>query len=314
MGIADAYELGWKLSAVIQGFSHSGLLTSYEAERRPVALASIKRSEVHMQVHMDMAKILGDEPAAVDEDTPRGKELRQALIDHYARNNGENTDLGIEMGHCYKSSVIVPDKSAEAPEQSPPKYKPTTYPGSRAPHVYLRDGTALFDHYGKWYTLVDFSEAGSQHGASLLIDSAAEYWLPIKHLQLMEEEHAYEIWGRRLVLVRPDGHVAWRGDECEGIQVARDIIAVVSGQNVKIEADAAMVMEKHVNVNLNGTENLKGIEDGVVGGVIASKADAEGDGELLVESDSKPEASTATMEVMAQKETFEMEKMVDIQM
>lgn len=52
MGVADAFELGWKLFAVIDSFADRPLLDTYEIGRRAVAATSIERSGVHMKVHL----------------------------------------------------------------------------------------------------------------------------------------------------------------------------------------------------------------------------------------------------------------------
>ncbi|KAL2061490.1 hypothetical protein VTL71DRAFT_6867 [Oculimacula yallundae] len=227
MGLADAFELGWKLAAVVNGFADAPLLDSYETERRAVAVSSIERSGVHMKVHSDTSEILGGHAEALDQDTVEGRRLRAAIQEHYEKNDGENTDLGTEMGYCYQSPVIVTD-GTQTPDLTPAKYTPTTYPGSRAPHVYLRDGTAIFDHYGLYYTLIEFSD-GVNHGSMFLLKAAEEGWVPVKHAKLIEEEHAHGVWGRRMVLVRPDGHVAWRADELEDLATAKKIIATIRG-------------------------------------------------------------------------------------
>jgi FAD-dependent monooxygenase len=227
MGISDAFDLGWKLAAVINGYSGSALLDSYEQERRPVALVCIERSGVHMAVHMDTAKIVGEKALSIDDETQEGLQLRQAIHEHYQAHDGENQDLGIEMGYRYKSGITVPDGSEE-PEYSPSRYTPTTWPGSRAPHVYLKDGTSIFDRYGKFFTLIEFSD-DKDLGADLIIKAATELWVPVEHAILEEENHALKIWERRLVLVRPDGHVAWRANSIQSIDEAKDIIRTVAG-------------------------------------------------------------------------------------
>jgi FAD-dependent monooxygenase len=278
MGIADAFDLGWKLAAVMNGYAQPGLLASYEQERRPVALTSIERSGVHMGVHMDMAKILGDKARDLDTDTEEGKKLRQAIHNHYQVHDGENTDFGIEMGYRYKSSVIVPDGSKE-PEWTPSKYTPTTWPGSRAPHVYLKDGSAIFDHYGKYYTLIEFPD-GTDRGAALLLKVATEKWVPVKHVVLAGEEHAHAIWERRLVLVRPDGHVSWRDDKVESPKVASDIMAAVAGLET--------VVSDHKEKVVNGEPRES-------------------------ETPYKPETFTSTVGVSTQSTQFELERMGDFQ-
>lgn len=234
MGIADAFELGIKLATVINGYAHHNLLASYEEERRPVALVSIERSGVHMRVHNGIAEITGGNPRVLDADTEEGREKRRLVHQYYQEHDGENRDLGIEMGYRYKSCVIVPDGSKEPPF-SPKKLVPTTWPGARAPHVFLRDGTPIFDLYGKYYTLVEFLD-GTHSGSDLLVDVAQRHWLPLKHVALREEDHAHRIWENRLVLVRADGHVAWRGDQLRDAHEASTIIQTVSGRQ-KVHRD-----------------------------------------------------------------------------
>ena len=234
MGIADAFELGWKLAAVIDGYAEPTLMASYEQERRPTAITSIERSGVHMGVHMKVTKLIQGKTEALDADTEEGRSLREIVHRYYQKHDGENTDFGIEMGYRYRSNIIVQDGSKE-PEWTPSRYLPTTFPGSRAPHVFLRDGSALFDHYGKHYTLVEFSD-GTVRGASLLLDAALRHWVPVEHLFLTGESHAHSVWERRLVLVRPDGHVAWRADEVKNASEASDIFATITGRKATLTA------------------------------------------------------------------------------
>lgn len=230
MGIADAFDLGWKLSTVINGYGGDDLLASYEEDRRPVALVSIERSGVHMGVHMDTAKIIGDKVSSIDAETQEGDQLRHAIHEHYQSNPGENTDLGIEMGYRYKSRVTASD-SLEEPKWDPAAYLPTTWPGTRAPHVFLRDGQSIFDSYGKYFTLIEFVD--SQHrGADLVMKAASDQWVPVKHVRLENEEHAHKIWEKRLVLVRPDGHVAWRTENVETIDEARRAVMTMAGRKI----------------------------------------------------------------------------------
>lgn len=227
MGISDAYDLGWKLATVINGHAHMDLLKSYEEERRPVALTSIERSGVHMQVHNSIAKITGGNPEKLDADSEEGRQMRRLVSDHYQVNDGENRDLGIEMGYRYKSRVIIPDSTKEPP-WSPKELVASTWPGIRAPHVYLRDGTPIFDLYGKYFTLIEFSD-GTDSGAHHLIQAAQKQWVPLKYVVLEDEQHAHQIWEKRLVLVRVDGHVAWRTNQLQDADTADQVIQTVTG-------------------------------------------------------------------------------------
>jgi FAD-dependent monooxygenase len=227
MGSSDAYELGWKLATVMNGHAHPDLLKSCEEERRPVALISIERSGVHMQLHNSIAKITGGHPEKLDDDSEEGRQMRRLVSDHYQLHDGENRDLGIEMGYRYKSRVVIPDGTKE-PRWTPKELVASTWPGIRAPHVFLRDGTPIFDLYGKYFTLIEFSNR-TNSGAHHLIEAAQTHWVPLKHVLLEDEEHAHRIWEKRLVLVRVDGHVAWRADQLLDLDAADEIIRTITG-------------------------------------------------------------------------------------
>jgi FAD-dependent monooxygenase len=221
-----------QLAAVINGNGAKGLLHSYELERRPVAFLSVEHSKVHMGVHNAVGDIIKSDPTSIDADTETGQYMRQKIDEHYQKNDGENQDLGIEMGYYYESPIIIKDNKT-GPSWNARYYTPTTLPGARAPHVFLQDGTAIFDLYGKDYTLVDFLNR-QDSGASFLVDTAALRLFPLKHLPLARENEAHKIWEKGLVLVRPDGHVAWRGDEIQNQAAAIDLLETITGNKEDI--------------------------------------------------------------------------------
>ncbi|KIW44404.1 uncharacterized protein PV06_02876 [Exophiala oligosperma] len=260
MGISDAYELGWKLATVVNGYAHPDLLRSYEEERRPVALSSIERSGVHMRVHNSVAEITQGRPEKLDEKSEEGTRARQLVSDHYQLNDGENRDLGIEMGYRYKSCVIVPDLAQEPP-WSPRELVASTWSGIRAPHVFLRDGTPIFDLYGKYFTLFEFSD-GTDVGAGYLIEASEKLWVPMKHVVLKNEDHAHRIWEKRLVLVRVDGHVSWRADKLQDAEAAIQIIRTISGKSTSYQAemkngDSHVVPEAFTSTVDNSTQRAE---------------------------------------------------------
>lgn len=134
MGIADAFDLGWKLASVIKHTGGSELLRSYEMERKPVAERNVAHSGIHFQIHAGLRDLLardGLDPRHVDEDTTIARETRCRVEQHYREHDGENKDFGIEMGYRYKSNIIVPDaKEIEStePAWTPSVYTPTTWP------------------------------------------------------------------------------------------------------------------------------------------------------------------------------------------
>ncbi|CZR52473.1 related to phenol 2-monooxygenase [Phialocephala subalpina] len=234
MGIADAYDLGWKLAAVINGYGKKGLLDSYELERRPVAFMSVEHSKVHMGTHGAISEILQPDPSMVDANCDEGRRLREEIHKHYQSHDGENKDLGVEMGFHYKSPINIPDEEGRPePVWEPSCYSPTTLPGVRAPHVFLNDGTPIFDLYGKDYALVEFHDQ-IDRGSSFLVEAAKEISVPLKHLILIGEDNARKIWQRPLVLIRPDGHVSWRGDTIKDLDAAKHIVAAMVGSNMMV--------------------------------------------------------------------------------
>ena len=195
-GIGDAVDLGWKLAAAVKGFANRGLLDSYERERRPVGLRNRSASERHTGVRVKIAELYQSErdPEA----------LGRAIA---ALGNAENESWGIEFGYRY-----------DRIEGDPLKYEPTTAPGARLPSVFLADGSALYDHLGPWFTLLRFGDADP----SPLIDAAP---VPLEIVNVAEPRLA-PIYGAKLVLVRPDTHVAWRGHDCDdGDAVWNDVLA-----------------------------------------------------------------------------------------
>jgi FAD-dependent monooxygenase len=231
MGIGDAYDLGWKLAAAMQ-YGGRGLLESYTVERRPVALRNVEHSGVHMKVHSDVAQFFeGGDPHRVDWPTEEGEALRRRLHEHYQEHDGENKDFGIEMGYIYESCVVqMPRPDEVKPPFRASQYTPSTWPGSRAPHVFLSDGSAIFDRFGKDWSLVTFTQK-SASDAQPLLDAAASLSVPVEHVDLRDEDHARSIWAHDLVLVRPDEHVAWRANSIGSSEEALRVLRLVIGMD-----------------------------------------------------------------------------------
>ncbi|KAJ2905582.1 FAD binding domain-containing protein [Zalerion maritima] len=231
LGVADAFDLGWKLAAAINGSAGQGLLESYELERRPVALRNVNHSGVHFEVHEKVSDILaGGDPHIINDETEEARLLRRRIRDHYQTHDGENKDFGIEMGYRYQSPVIVPERDTQEPEWTPSRYIPTTWPGSRPPHIFLSDGSAIFDKFGKHWTIMVFVREGC--GQDLLMDAAKSLSVPLSLVDLSGEDQAKRIYERPLVLIRPDQHVAWRGDRLDSLESAKDILTTVTGRGL----------------------------------------------------------------------------------
>ena len=183
-GIGDAVDLGWKLAAAVKGFAGPGLLASYESERRPVGYRNRLASERHTSVRLKIAELYQNER---DPDS-----LASGIA---SLGNAENESWGIEFGYRY-----------DGVEGDPLVYQPTTAPGARLPSTFLRDGSALYDRLGTWFTLLRFGDADP----SPLIDAAP---VPLETV-IVDDPAIASIYEAKLVLVRPDTHVAWRGNVC----------------------------------------------------------------------------------------------------
>ena len=206
-GIGDAVDFCWKLEAVRTGWGRPGLLDSYEIERKPIAERNVRESTRNFDQLMRIPHGL-----AFADDTKEGESLREQARDFIYANRLERATQtsGVALGYRYDlSPIVVPDGTA-APPDDPSNYVPNARPGSRAPHAWLSEGRSILDLFGNGFVLLDF---GASDYARTPIEIAAQTrGVPLRTIRV-EDEAARELYCRRLILVRPDGHVAWRGDE-----------------------------------------------------------------------------------------------------
>jgi hypothetical protein len=103
-------------------------------------------------------------------------------------------------------------------------YTQIARPGARAPHVWLADGRSTLDLFGRGFGLL---RIGADAPASeSLTRAAADAGVPLEVVAL-DAPGVLAAYERRLVLVRPDGHVAWRADAAP--RDARAVMDVVRG-------------------------------------------------------------------------------------
>lgn len=218
-GVDDAANLGWKLAALVQGWGGERLLPSYEAERRPVGIRNTSLSKIFSR-HVGTLAI----PEWFEEDSARGAEARamvgMEVVDFYE----EFASIGIQLGARYDGSAIVAADGRAPPADDPFSYAPSACPGGRAPHLWMADRSSLFDHFGAGFTLL--SMAGAREDESrVLAEAAAKRGVPLKLLSVGSKA-ARELYGAGLALVRPDQHVAWRG---ERVGDPEALLATVTG-------------------------------------------------------------------------------------
>ena len=183
-GIHDVHNLAWKLAAVTEGWAGEGLLGTYQAERRPVAVRNVEWS-------------LGNWDCFSS-----GKPFPPA--------GAPNTEE-IDLGAVYESAAVVSD-GTPLPQPSI-EHIPSARPGRRAPHVSIstREGVAsTIDLFNREFVLLTAPQ-GSKWIAPFAL-TAQSLGVPFRTVVVTEAEWrtAYGVDADGAVLVRPDGHVAWR--------------------------------------------------------------------------------------------------------
>ncbi len=223
-GIGDAMDIAWKLAMVHHGFAGPNLLASYDAERRPIGARNLQGSKRHTGVRQKVGALYRANEERLFDPSPRGDAARAEVGAAIAQlGNAENESWGIEWGYCYRDSpVICHDDGAW--QDDPLHYTPSTTPGTRLPSVHLADGRLLFDALGDGFTLLAFGNAQT----SAFEEAARKRRVPLTVLRI-EEARLAAMYERALVLVRPDQHVAWRGDSIDGAQAADAVFARVLG-------------------------------------------------------------------------------------
>ena len=205
---------------MLQGWGGPALLDSYEVERRPVHELVMDEAESN---HAILANQLFRE--GIEDDTAEGEAIRaevSALIRRYKAK--EFYALGIVLGYRYVDSPVIVDDGIARDWRISVDYTPSATPGSLAPHAWLADGRSLYDLFGQGYTLLAFDDVDAED-----VDEAAREanltGTPLTVVRRADPALA-ALYEARRALVRPDQHVAWRGDQWpEG-----GLLATVSGR------------------------------------------------------------------------------------
>jgi 2,4-dichlorophenol 6-monooxygenase len=237
--IQDAFNLAWKLAAVVKGQATPKLLDSYTVERAPVAKQIVTRANqsigefgpifasLGMTGGTDVEKIKANMDARCDA-TPEADRQRAAIREAIAFKKYEFDAHGVEMNQRYASGAVVTDGQVEPAFQLDAElhYQPTSWPGARLPHVWVFDDkghkVSTLDLCGKGrFTLL--TGIGGEAWVAAAEAVAAEMNLSLtSHLigprrKVMDHAgdwaRASEISDAGCLLVRPDQHVAWRSSE-----------------------------------------------------------------------------------------------------
>jgi 2-polyprenyl-6-methoxyphenol hydroxylase-like FAD-dependent oxidoreductase len=203
-GIDDAVNLGWKLAAACHGWGGPKLLETYETERRPIGV----RNTTESGRLAEQAAAL-EIPPHIEDATPAGHAERAAFSAEIARFREEFASLGIQLGARYDGSPIIVGDGTQAPRDDPKLYVPSSVPGGRAPHWWIGERESLLDRLGPGFALLRLGPDAPD--AAGFERAAAARGIPF-HVVTVEEPGILELYERRLALLRPDQHVAWRGD------------------------------------------------------------------------------------------------------
>jgi hypothetical protein len=192
---------------VLNGWAPESLLATYEDERRPIEALTIDISAKNMKVlssELGDPRLFGDDEAFADV----AESVAAAIL---SSKDAEFHSLGLTLGYDYEGSSIVATEPGRRDEFDDKTYIPTARPGHRLPHFWFGPGDSLFDHLGRGFSLVgDLSVPA----AKSIIAAADQIGVPLSGIDLGAGGPT-DLYETALVLVRPDQHIAWRGDHTD---------------------------------------------------------------------------------------------------
>lgn len=216
-GVGDAFDLAWKLIGTLKGWGGPELLDSYEIERRQVGERNVGASRYANIGRQQWRSIATQD---IFSGTPHGEASKQALVqvaDSEQRKG--NRMIGAELGYRYIDSPCI-DNIPGGPEHRVGEYHPNVWPGSRLPHCWLDDGTAIQDHLPETYILLSL---GTKPPDTTRIRKSFEATgAPVTEVRV-ESDRVRDLYGFDFLVLRPDMHVVWRGT-----QVPRNSAEIVS--------------------------------------------------------------------------------------
>ena len=215
-GIADAMNLSWQLAAHLNGWAPASILDAYEAERWPITSQVSRFAMLHAEAEI---RRRGSVPQEIEDAGPAGERAREEVGRlTYEINVRQYACAGLNFGSYYDNSPIIAYDEGKPPPYTMDSYTPSTAPGCRTPHRWCRDGRSLYDAMGPEFTLLRFDRSID---VAPLGAAARKRGLPLEILDV-EVPASVKPDGDRLVLSRPDQHVAWRSN-----RLPADCIALI---------------------------------------------------------------------------------------
>lgn len=269
--IQDAYNLAWKLAAVIKGEAGEELLETYSVERAPVAKQIVTRANNSGREYKPIFDALGVTDAATDEEfveklklrkenSPEGAARRKALREALDNKDYEFNAQGTEIGQFYTSSAVVSDGGTRPEPTEDPMlhHQKSTYPGLRLPHAWLGDRDRKFSTHdiakGTQFTL--FTGITGQGWADAAVAVGAKLGIKLQAVVIGEGLDVQDLYGDWLhqreveedgvILVRPDKHIGWRSDrmvEDPGTALAAVLSSILGRTDSTVEVSVDELME-----------------------------------------------------------------------
>ena len=227
MGVSDSVDLGWKLAAVLQGWGGATLLQSYQSERRPVHQMVIEEAVANHALLGNQLWRAGLEDAGDAADTLR-RDLGELISQAKRR---EFKSLGVVLGYRYEHSPVIAYDEAlrdDRPNTHPGHYQPTDHPGCLAPHLWISPHESLYDLFGSGFTLL-VSRDGAPADLECAAKEALALGIPLQTLKLFRDD-VQALYRCRYTLIRPDQHVAWRGESWTGRSLLEKVTGRIGGQ------------------------------------------------------------------------------------
>ena len=255
--VQDSYNLAWKLAAVLNGHAGPELLDTYTDERAPVARQIVERANLSRDQFLPLFEALGvvgggekgisEALEAARRPDAEGAGKRRAIREAIELKHYEFNAHGVEHNQRYTSAAVIPDGTAETVTRDDELFgRPTSRPGAKLPHAWLVDDKggriSTLDLVGKggFTVLTGLAGAPWADAAGIL---AGELGLDLRGVVIDRDAHdAYGEWSRRaeideegVLLVRPDGYVAWRrpsgaADITEATRLLREALTAVLWQ------------------------------------------------------------------------------------
>lgn len=205
--IGDAVDLGWKLAAAVHGWAGPALLASYEDERRQQALLDRELLVRGMETRRRFGRLAA---AGASADF-----LARFVLQEPPQLDPAGT---ASCGAYPRSPVLWPERPLTRSGRRGVRL------GVRPPAVRLAGGEPLLDRLGPQFTLVDLTDRAA---GKALVAAAEGRGVPMTYFGLPDAAVRAR-WSSRLVLVRPDQHVAWHADRSPSDW--EDVLDVVTGR------------------------------------------------------------------------------------